>query len=431
MGGFATCHSLVRVSLPASVEHIAMTAFYKCSALREVFLENDSGLEHLCQARSSNFCRIGLSHVPRRWPKNVDLMEQPRELLCRQTTRAWSFFTRSSGDFYLLDEPLGHFTEIPECVKNRALEGRVSTISDRLLCLCASQSILIPPFVCSIGSCFHSIDNCVESLDIPASIEEIDGFLEVHGLLSVQFSNDSHLRSICGFLACESLQRVELPPSVEIVRGFFRCHSLTEVVFNRESQVHTIHAFCRCTSLSQIEIPASVQLLSGFDDCDKIASVGFSVNSLLREIHGFSRCASISEIQFPDSVEIVEGFNECQRLETVIFLEDSHVRTLHGFSFCRSLLPIQIPASISEICGFAFSKLHQLTLAPGTQLRSFTGVHTLQRPNSPKVGGMFIVYNEEDLKQRRRRFNGMSADCSVSFPVPPQMVDFKMHALAY
>jgi hypothetical protein len=282
-------------------------------------------------------------------------------------------------------------------------------ISDRLACLSAAHSILTPPFIRGIGTSFRAMDTRVKSLEIAASIETIDGFLEVQGLENVQFSVGSQLRSIFGFSGCENLTKIEFPSTVEIVKGFSLCFSLSEVVFPRDSRLQRIDGFRKCNSLVRIEFPESTEFIVGFNECAKLANVEFSENSSVRKICGFSECPALCEIHFPRFVEIVEGFSDCFGLHAVTFPEDSHAREIDGFDGCSALFRIDIPASVVEISGFRFSGLRQLTLAPGTMLRSVRVDSCARFFDSMSLQGrFFICYDELDLKRRHRQLNLMS-----------------------
>jgi hypothetical protein len=275
---------------------------------------------------------------------------------------------------------------------------QVSKISDRLFCLCKQELIPIPPFISEIGSCFHSIDSYVQTLEIPASIEEIGDFLQVNSLTIVRFCSGSKLREIHGFYDCKSLQRIEFPASGEIIEGLNQCRSLKEVVFENESRVRIIRAFCFCISLCEIETPSSTEIIEGFDNCKLLVKCAFAANSRVRKIQGFRCCCSLCEIEIPAMVETIKGFQRCDKLNKILFASESNVKVIEGFMFCSSPRRIEIPASTMKITGFGFSGLRELRFAEEMTVED---IRTTEKDKS----GFFIEFEESELKYRRRQFH--------------------------
>jgi hypothetical protein len=179
--GFQFCYSLPRIILPASLKIIERNSFGGCISVCEAVFESESSLDAFWavdqfQTRDrievlGNFQRLNEKH-----PNSFRGLR-----LLRRTTEdgQWSLLLRASKDCYLTDEAKCDIARIPEIVIDRGESFEISGISDRLLVLCASRSISIPRFIRCIRSSFGSIEDCVRILEIAASIEIVEGFLQV------------------------------------------------------------------------------------------------------------------------------------------------------------------------------------------------------------------------------------------------------------
>jgi hypothetical protein len=405
LDAFQFCVSLPRISIPTYLE-CTVNSFTHYTQLCEAVVEFESRLDDFWGV--SQFRSLKRVEVQ----ENCDRLNEkhPRDfrgfLLHRRLTDddKWSLLLRDSNDCYFIDESIANFARIPEIIIDHDQSFEISIISDRLLFLCARRSIPIPPFIRAIGSSFHSIDDCVTRLAIPASIRILECFLQVKSHEVVTIESVSNVREIRGFSCCKSLSRIEFPSSIEMIEGLNSFDSLQEVVFENESRVRIINGFRYWISLREIEIPASVEIVKDFDRYGTMERFHFDANSESRKIHGFTHFCSLSELEIPASIEVIEGFNECNRLLTVSFAMGSRVQIVRAFSHCISLCRINIPASGEEISHFEFSGLCQLVLAEGTQIRKINTKpnELLLSWNNKDYDCLFIVYQDSDLVHCRR-----------------------------
>jgi hypothetical protein len=247
-------------------------------------------------------------------------------------SKEWSILFEGSSNCHLIDEPLIDIFENAARVRESDIViiddemVKISKISDRLFCLYVLQSIEIPSFIRSIGSCMRFVDMNLEMPVVPSFIEEIQGFCGFDSIESLRFGMGSCVREIRGFVFYESLRRIEIPSSAEIVFGFDSCDSLTEVIFENGRRIQEIDICNFCKSLVEIEIPASLEVLRGFDHCPNMMRITFAPPCRLRVVEGFLDCP-IRSIEIPASVESVIGFDSrwfCQ----FIFAEGTTVKRM-------------------------------------------------------------------------------------------------------
>jgi hypothetical protein len=74
-------------------------------------------------------------------------------------------------------------------------------------------------------------------IEIPSSVDFLDGFNECKSLIEIRFEAESHVTIISGFDKYQSLCRIEFPPSVKYIRGFNKCDSLHDVIMESVSCV--------------------------------------------------------------------------------------------------------------------------------------------------------------------------------------------------
>jgi hypothetical protein len=118
----------------------------------------------------------------------------------------------------------------------------------------------------------------------------------------------------------------------------------------------------------------------------------------LREISGFGNCTSLYRIEIPSSVEKIGdcGFYCCTSLNQIIFSSNSHLREISGFQDCTSLCRIEIPSSVEVIGEYGFTSCQLLRVVifqAGCRIRKNSGLKRIKA---------FLVYEQEDMKERRR-----------------------------
>jgi hypothetical protein len=298
--------SLPRISIAESVELSDRQPFRGCESLAEEILQGAPDLDRFAALRSClRLRRIELQCAPADLNRNSRLCTAFKsQILCKGRTTEWSALSAPSGDLHTIDEPMIDFASIPLLVNNDGNSLNVSAISDRLLWIRVSRSISIPPFIRTIESCFRSIENCSLLLEIPPSIEQIDGLLQTKGLEFGKFGDGGRLRVVRGFSCCLTLRRVEFPASVESVHGVCQYPSLTAVLFQPESRCREITGFNDCILLPAITVPGSAVTVTGFNHRNLLRDISFDLTGALTTIFGFANCSALCEVTIPTSGEI-------------------------------------------------------------------------------------------------------------------------------
>jgi len=111
-------------------------------------------------------------------------------------------------------------------------------------------------------------DTTIESVVIPASVEEIESkaFMGCTNLKSVTFASGSQLKYIRDdvFEDCNKIESITIPSSLEYIgfRAFYQCKSLKTVIFENGSKLQTIggEAFSVCSALVSIVIPKNINI---------------------------------------------------------------------------------------------------------------------------------------------------------------------------
>jgi hypothetical protein len=309
---FSFLTSVPRITIPASVHILVRNVFVNCDSLVELVFEGREAFARLYAIRNS--VQVRRIEMQEDWFSIFEDLDSHDmgawRLFWRRRTDQWSFLSSASYDCDLLDEPFFDFVRIPPWISVPCSRGvTVTSISDRLFCLCVARSVKIPGYIRTLGSCFRSMPDCVAEIEIPSSIEVIDGFLQVWGLEQMRFASGSRVCEIRGFYFCESLERVEFPESLQIIDGFHHCHSLQFVLFARDSRLEQLRGFHYCVSLREIVIPSSVSEVLGFHNCLRLERIVFSSPSALKGIFGFHGCASICGVELPRTLHWVYVFN--------------------------------------------------------------------------------------------------------------------------
>jgi hypothetical protein len=208
--GFEFCTALPRIMIPASTKFIYQPGFQRCDSLQEMCFENRSSFLNLSPLRCTNIRRIEIPMEAAPATSREISTEFDPVVFEREITSNWSLLKPWCDDLCVIDHPFVDFASIPDFVITNDHRIRVSGISDQLCCFCVSRGIQIPRFIRIIGSSFRQIENLLPVLEIPSSIEVIEGFQRVPHLEMIKFGDVSELRKISGFCGCESLISIQI-----------------------------------------------------------------------------------------------------------------------------------------------------------------------------------------------------------------------------
>ena len=271
-GAFYECVNIKRVRIPSQITIIDDSAFYNCSKLEEIYLDEGSQITTIGKSTFYN-CKKLISITI---PEGVMSLKEAVFSGCGSLT-----------------------TVVFE--ENSALY----TIQDRVFEECRNlQNIEIPNSVTSIGN--RAFFNCrnLTTITIPKKVVGIgiEAFSDCVSLKEVIFEEGSKLTSICQstFKGCQKLKKIIIPSGVKEIDklAFFMCSSLEEVIFEEDSQLNIINtqAFQGCTSLENISLPNTLTNIgnSAFNSCSSLTKIILSKNIKNIGKGVFNRCTNLT-----------------------------------------------------------------------------------------------------------------------------------------
>lgn len=237
----------------------------------------------------------------------------------------------------------------------------LTAIPDEAFNYCRSlRTIILPPYITSIGASAFRYNNSLSAIDIPASVIIIgkSAFSNCEKLLDVLFSG-TELQSIgdYAFEYCSSLDVIHIPYTVEHIGNCaFRCSALTSVSIPPYITEISDNCFESCRNLKYVGMPQEVISIgkyafyrSGITEIhlpETVTAIGQSAFSF-SGLCVFECCGPIQTIQ-------QDTFAGCENLEVVILPESINRIGETAFSGCKSLSEIIIPEQVTKIDDRAF-----------------------------------------------------------------------------
>ena len=249
----------------------------------------------------------------------------------------------------------------------------------------------------------------IETLDIPASLEYIEGnsFRQCLNLREINVNEDNLNYSSCrGILldktktkliyypnlACEGTTAI-LPECVKEIdkRSFMGNKQYNSVNLTGVTTIHG-YAFERAENITDIVIPSSVKAMGNriFNLCQKLVSVVFECSIETIPEHTFSSCTQLVNVTLPEGLKKIDRY---------------------AFYKCSNLTEIIIPKSVKEIEFGAFTQcdLRSIYLAD-TNITTFTGHCFSKNPHLSQI--VFPSYFETIEKNS---FSGCSPNAFVYY----------------
>ncbi|MFR7447203.1 MAG: leucine-rich repeat protein [Evtepia gabavorous] len=265
--------------------------------------------------------------------------------------------------------------------------SKLESIGDRAFRGCDITSLILPSTVKSLGHKVFQACDSLESVEIPASVTEIqtDTFDEYfdadanEGSGNVTFAEGSIFKLQDGVLYdSENLIRVlDWQENVVVPEGIkyigadaFSAYS-TQTPNNMETLKSITlpeslvsigkNAFQACKALESITIPKNVSEIGGgaFSNCSSLATA--EILGPVKELTGttgvFLGCAALKNVTLPDTLtNIGTGtFNGCASLEKIDLPAGLTEIGKEAFNGCESLKEAIIPDGVTEIPSYAFT----------------------------------------------------------------------------
>lgn len=393
--GFAQCHALTSVSIPASVRYIGTTAFEECTSLTNVVLSE--GLEMI-----GTYAFRGCSNL-----RSITIPES----VIAVADGAFACCEKLAGIFLPKALTYIHKNTFAHCrsLSHISLPDTLLGIgAGAFLCCSALEEIRIPASVRVIAVGTFQGCSSLTRVTLPEGLEEIQmtAFFGCKSLteLSVPFSvQDIGNRA---FADCFALQKLQLPRHLEPRRRFYvssveeeeESVKAPEVVDLPKAQCHTLTLCFQigpaeatagevlvlsepviCAEQVQEHMPNVDKLVVG-EGFTAIGENAFSISNELVSVHlpqslkviekfGFGMCKNLASVHLPDGLQIIEeaAFMRCESL-TELTLPQTLTRIgSFAFGMCKNLVVSQLPAGIKKIAASSFSMtaISKLTIPEG------------------------------------------------------------------
>lgn len=368
--------SLTSLTIPASVTSIRSNAFWGCSELEAIHVDEDN-----------------------RFYSSVDgiLFNKEKSVIYRYPNKkagaSYSMPASITGIKSFAFEGCSSLTSV-------AIPEGVDSIKDGVFENCSSLfSIIIPKAVSHISSFAFSGCSRLAAIHVNENNEfyaSIDGvvfnkdksliFRYPEGKTAASYSiplGVKHIESYA-FDSCSSLASIAIPEGVISIgfSAFGACSSLTSITIPEGVTNIRQFAFSGCSSLASIVIPESVDSIKYgvFKNCSSLASVRIprSVTSIGEM--AFFRCSSLASVAIPEGVTSIgtDAFRNCSSL-TSITIPEGMVEIGDGFfQNCSSLVSVTIPEGVGRVSPYVFggcSKLKAIHVTENNKyLSSIDGV---------------------------------------------------------
>ena len=390
---FSNYTNLESVTIPSSVTNISNNAFYGCTKLSSINVDDNNTAYKSIDGNL--YTKDGKSFVLYAIGKMSDSFTLPESVI-----------SISASAFYNCAN-----------LENIDIPDNVTTIGHLAFSGCTSlTSITIPDSVTSIGE--RAFYNCTSltSIEIPDSVTSISDNA-FSGCPIVEATIPSVAISS---IPKSSLKRVVITSGESIPSSAFQ----NSTNLNSVSIANTItnigdSAFANCTNLAEITIPKSVTNIGirVFEECANLVNISVDTsNSMYKSVDGnlytsdgkifiqyahgkisdsfalpnsvnnisayaFYNCTNLEDIEIPDSVTTIgeSAFSRCTGI-TSITIPDS-VKSIgdYAFSNCTSLERVTIPNSVASIGGSAFYRCTNL------KYNEFQNVNYLGNSSNPYV----------------------------------------------
>ena len=385
---FYGCNNLKEITIPPTVEAIAVQAFHSCASLSHIRLPE--ALETIGY-RAFKDC-IELQTIE--WNEKLHTIDADAFEHCRSLTTIMLPASVNDLQYRAFFGCTSLFTvdQLPQQPAPPGLRRLLGVREIPSKCFKKCSSLVTAPLlrtVITIGE--KAFYKC----------EELASFKEKH-----LFEECTQLETLreSAFEKCTDLAYVYLPDTVQAIgkRVFRRCTSLREVRLPLNYYFKTLGEFAFAhTGLTSILLPANIQIVGrgAFYNCSKLETLTFATNQVTGFVirsRAFQDCVSLKRLVLPDTLEIVaeRAFAGCTSLESVTFsrgpLGHREPRVWRimskAFECCTSLKELHLPHSVHTLCVDSF---HDTT---GTMLEGL--VVTIEGRGAMRPNGRFdgIVY---------------------------------------
>ncbi len=145
--------------------------------------------------------------------------------------------------------------------------------------------------------------------------------------------------------------------------AFNNCAGITEIAIPNSVEEIESYTFSGCTGLTGVAIPDSVTSIGqqAFYNCSSLTSITIPDSVTYIGYGAFYNCDALEEVVIGDGVTSLEPFNFGEKLKCVVLGEGITEISNYTFRDCRSLDSVTIPDSVTAIGDYAFYNCSGLT----------------------------------------------------------------------
>ena len=465
---FKNAHSLVSVTLPASVVQIQSGAFVNCIALKQVTCIDGSKLQTIADDAFSgcfSLTDLNLGH-------QLQHIGQRAFISCTslQTINLGTALKRINEQAFAHCTALTSFT-VPvstEYLGKNVFEGCTALTSFTFAALsCKVEKDYMPA----------DIKTQITSISLTDGVEHIPAYLCQDMTQLTSISMPYALMSIGSdaFSGCTALSKILFYSYNKFrsihARAFSGCTALTDIALPETLKEIHEHAFDGCTGLSHIRIPKNVTTLhpKAFHGCSSLTSIEwcpadfksntdraifepiaaqvtkftFAPSVVTVPSHLCQGMTSLSSVSLPDNITKIgdSAFRQCSSLNTVHFAHGLTSIGQEAFALCSSLTSIQLPSSVTSCYNMAFAhctSLQTVQLSKNMSTLNYglfkdcSSLQSIELPSSINFIGYEAFANCYKLTGihhptgKFRVAENALANCSATIILPYKSSDLKM-----
>ncbi len=349
---FRNCSSIESIILPDSLTDIGDNAFYGCSKLAIVTINENNSVYASQDGILYNKEKTQFVYIPNALSGAITIPDGITSI------DSSAFAERRS-------------------ITSVTLPDSVTSIGDSAFSDCRSlTSIIIPDGVITIGERAFYYCNLLTSVIIPDSIRSIgdNAFSGYNKLQYNEYENAYYLgNSDNPYVALiqakhTGIESCTLHENIKVIasKAFQYCSDLTSMTFpflgadkNDADNAYLSYMFGKSgipSSLKTVVITGGMIGDNAFKNCSSLESITLLNNVTNIGTYAFSYCSSLTSITLPDSVTSIGGyaFYNCSSLASITLPDNVTSIGDGAFRNCSSLTSITLPDSVTSIGEYAF-----------------------------------------------------------------------------
>lgn len=260
------------------------------------------------------------------------------------------------------------------------------------------KALKVSDGVTRIGYNTFSFIDSLESIDIPASVNVIDGsFEECKNLKKI---NISDIGAWCKVEFGDQYSN----PLYDMHNLYLNNKLITDLVIPEGTKIINDDVFAGCSNIKSVTIPESVTEIRDctFTECTNMKTITLPSNLDKIGYGAFMKCSSLESIHIPEGIKEIETetFSRCKSLKKVTF--PSTLTIIGGYAFykCSSLESAKLPEGLKTIKGDAFSDCKKLTVTLPKSLKdvSYGAFDSCKKVNNKLNNTMKVTVKKKTIK---------------------------------